>query len=162
MSDRTSHEALVASRAAKKDATREAIVRAMHAIERDLAEHGFYPLNDGKVTLTEVLSRAGVGTTTLRNKHHHATRKLVHDWLKNLSSDKATTKPKARKAATEKIAWFESALKKVNAEALKWRVERAGLLKQIEDLRQQIEKMKASEGSNVVGIRSRDDAIRHD
>jgi chromosome segregation ATPase len=154
------YDALVASRAAKKDATRNAIVAAMDAIERELAEHGFYPANDGKITLTEVLSRAGVGTTTLRNKHHHGTRDLVQEWLRRLSTQKATTKPKARKAASEKIAWFEDALRKVNAEALKWRTERAALIMEIQDLRSQIEKMRACMGSNVVGIRSRDDTSR--
>jgi uncharacterized coiled-coil DUF342 family protein len=132
----------------------------MEAIERELAEHGFYPANDGKVTLTEVLSRAGVGATTLRNKHHYGTRDLVQEWLRDLSTQKATTKPKARKAASEKIAWFEDALRKVNAEALKWRLERAALNKEIQDLRSQVEKMTGSTDSNVVGIRSRDETSR--
>jgi hypothetical protein len=157
---RSTYDALVSSRKAKKDATRSAVVEAMGAIEIELAEHGFYPKNDGKVTLTEVLFRAGVGATTLRNKHHYETRDLVKEWLKTLSTQKATTKPKARKAASEKIAWFENALKKVNAEALKWRNERAALTNEITGLRKQVEEMKAGEGGNVVGIRSRDDTSR--
>lgn len=158
----SSYDGLVASRKVTKDRTRAAILEAMKAIERDVAEHGFYPNNDGKVTLSEVLVRAGVGATTLRNKHHHETRELVQTWISKISAAEATTKPRARRAAREKIQWYEDALKRVNAEALKWRTERAALINEIEDLRAQIQSIKASIGSNVVGINANGDKSRRD
>ena len=155
MSSSPNFEPLIAGQRAKKDSTRERIVEAMRVIEQEISEHGLYPHNDGKVSLTEVARRAGVGSTTLRNAHHHETRERVQKWLKSLGPRAPTTAAKARKASREKIAWYEDALRKVNAEAIKWRTELAALQDENRQLREQINEMEARAGTSVVGIRSR-------
>lgn len=155
MSGRTSFGSIVATQKAHAESTKERILTAIQTIEREIVERGLYPENKGKVTLTEVARRAGVSAVTLRNKHHHETRGAVQKWLKQLKQRAPTTKATARKVTREKLAWYEDALRKVNAEALKWRAEIAALTEENERLRTQIASMKASNGANVVGIKSR-------
>jgi hypothetical protein len=113
------HDPLVKVQRARRDAKRESILAALRRIEQEIGDHGFYKENNGKVTLTKVARRAGVGVTTLRNRHHHETRDIVQDWLAALKQRAATTKPKARRATLEKINWYENALRKTDAEVSK-------------------------------------------
>ena len=155
MTSKSDYEALVRTQKAKKHATHEKVLEAIRAIEREIAEHGFYPANNGKVTLTEVAQRAGIGGTTLRNPHHHDTRKIIQNWLTQLKQSAATTKPKARAVAREKIVWFEEQMKKMNAEALNWRKEVTALTEEKLDLENQIKTMSSSSDTKVVGFKSR-------
>ncbi len=54
-----------------------------------------------------------------------------------------------------KLTWYEDALKKVNAEALKWRVELAALTHENEKLRNKITTLNPTADAKVVGINSR-------
>lgn len=149
-------DALAKTQRARKDATRERILAALRIMGREIQEQGSYPANGGRVTLAEVARRAGVSAVTLRNPHHHNTRDTVHDWLAQTKLLAPTTKPKARAAAREKIAWFEDALRTMNAEALRWRAELATLTEENQKLRSQIEHMKIAGDARVVGFKSRD------
>jgi hypothetical protein len=149
------YEPLIKAQRARGEATRKKVLAALRTIEREIDEHGLYPENNGKVTLTEVARRADVSAVTLRNQHHHQTRDIVQDWLAQLKQRAPTTKPKARTATRDKITWYEDALKKVNAEALKWRAELAALSQENEKLCNQIATMKTPDGAKVVGIKSR-------
>jgi hypothetical protein len=155
MTRKANYEPLVKTQQARGEATREKVLAALQTMEREIDEHGLYPENNGKVTLTEVARRAGVSAITLRNQHHHQTRDIVQDWLAKLKRRAPTTKLKARKAARDKITWYEDALKKVNFEALKWRVELAALTQENEKLRNQVVTLKAPADAKVVGIKSR-------
>jgi hypothetical protein len=155
MTRKTNSEPLVKAQQARGEATREKVLAALQTMEREIDKHGLYPNNDGKVTLTEVARRAGVSAITLRNKHHHQTRGIVQDWLTKLKRSAPTTKLKAQKATREKITWYEDALKKVNFEALKWRVELQALTQENEKLRNQVTTLQTPADAKVVGINSR-------
>lgn len=152
---RAHYEPLVKAQQARSEATRDKVLAALRTMEREIDEHGFYPENNGKVTLTEVARRADVSPITLRNQHHHQTRDIVQDWLAQLKQRAPITKPKARRAARVTLTWYEDALKKVNAEALKWRVELAALTHENEKLRKKITTLNPTADAKVVGINSR-------
>lgn len=84
----------------------------MGAIEQETEEHAFCPSNDGKVTLTEVAHRAGIGDTILRNQHHRETRDSAHKWLAKLNKSAATTAPKARAVAATRSNFMKTPLEK--------------------------------------------------
>jgi hypothetical protein len=155
MTRKTNYGPLVHAQRARGEATREKMLAAMRTIDRELDEHGLYLEDNGKVTLTEVARRAEVSAVTLRNRHHHQTRDMVRNWLAQLARRGATTKPRARKAARDKISWYEDALRKVNTEALKWRAELAALTQENENLRNQVAMIKNVDGARVIGIKSR-------
>ena len=107
----------------RKVETEAKVLETLSAIEDEINEHGAYPHNDGKLTLSEIARRAGIGGSTLRNRHHLATKKHVKSWLKKIGSHAPTTKRDAKAASAKKIAFYEDALRKVNTEALLWREE---------------------------------------
>jgi hypothetical protein len=149
------HDPLVKAQRARRDATRESVLAALRSIEQEISGRGFYQENNGKVTLTEVARRAGVGVTTLRNRHHHETRDIVQDWLGALKQRAATTKPKARRATLEKINWYdENALRKTDAEVSKLLEQMEKLTEENKKLREQMASMKSAEGATVVGFKS--------
>lgn len=152
MAGTSNHEALVRGERARKDQTREKVLAVLRTIEGEIAEHGFYPHNDGKINLQEVLRRAGVCATTLRNPHHHEVRDIVRDWLSQLKGRGApTTKPASRAAAHEKIAWYEEQLKLLAAEALTWRLQKESLMVENQKLPDQIVSFSPEHGK-VIGI----------
>lgn len=142
-----------------KAQTRALVLATLETIEEEVAAHGLYPQNDGKLTLSEVLSRAGLGATTLRNKHHHQTRKDVQDRLKMLAAKNVTTKLKARKATSDKISWFEASLKKANAAVMVVRAELTAKDVIIKKLEKQIKAISDSAPNNVVGIGLKNDKV---
>ena len=153
MTGTSQHAAMVRGQRARKDQTRERIFAALQTIEEELDKHGLYPNNNGKINLVEVQRRAGVGSTTLRNSHHHEVRKVVQDWLTQLKErGKPTSKPATQAVAQGKIAWYENQLKLLSADALTWRIQREALIKENQELRDQIVTFSAEQGK-IVGIR---------
>jgi AraC-like DNA-binding protein len=59
----------------------DAINAAQREIEAEIAEHGYYPKPGKRLTAREVCRRAGVGTSTLKNKTHEVTRSNLRTWL---------------------------------------------------------------------------------
>jgi hypothetical protein len=59
-------DAVVAYQADRKRKTIDAIELAKTTIERELAQHGYYPRNSGRLSKLEVLRRAGVSAQTLK------------------------------------------------------------------------------------------------
>jgi predicted RNA-binding protein YlqC (UPF0109 family) len=146
---------MVQGQIAKRDETRGRVLAALRTIEAEIAERGTYPHNDGKVNQVEVLRRAGVGSSTLRNPHHHETRDIVEDWLAQLKQRGApTSKLAARAAKQDKIHWYEEQLKLLSAEALKWRLQMEALEKENQELRERITTFTAERGK-VIGIHGR-------
>jgi hypothetical protein len=152
MAGKSNHEALVRGQRARKDRTRVRVLAALRTMEGEIAEHGLYPQNNCKINLLEVLRRAGVGTTTLRNPHHHEVRDIAQDWLAQLTGRGAsTTKPATRAAAHEKIAWYGEQSKLLSAEALTWRLQKESLMPENQKLQQQIVSFSPEHGK-VIGI----------
>ena len=133
----------------RKVETEAKVLETLSAIEDEINEHGAYPHNDGKLTLSEIARRAGIGGSTLRNRHHLATKKHVKSWLKKIGSHAPTTKRDAKAASAKKIAFYEDALRKVNTEALLWREELQTLRLENQQLREQLTAM-SKPSSNVV------------
>jgi len=127
---------------------------AMRTIEAEIKEHGTYPYNNGVLNMTEVCKRAGIGSTTLRNRHHHPIRDSVKRWLDSIEKRAATNLADVHAAHREKISFYEEALRKVNAEAVEWRAEMVILAEENRELREQIANM-TFEKATVVGIKQR-------
>ena len=133
----------------RKVETEAKILATLRIIEDEISERGVYPHNDGKLTLAEIARRAGVGGSTLRNRHHLATRIHVKSWLRKIGSQAPVTKRAAMAASAKKIAFYEDALRKVNTEALLWREELQALRLENQKLREQLSVM-SKPSSNVV------------
>ena len=130
---------MIRGQRARKDLTRERILAAQQTIETEISVHGFYPHNSGKVNLLEVLRRAGVGSTTLRNSHHHEVRKMVQNCLALLKKrDAPITKPANRTVVREKIVWYEEQLKLISADALTWQIQKESLVKENQHLKAKV------------------------
>ncbi len=84
--------------------TVERIAAAMRAIDAELAEHGYYPENGGRITRKELCRRAGLGESTLKNRTHVDTAAMVDRWLERLRKRAPTLKPKAEDAKQARIA----------------------------------------------------------
>lgn len=138
MSDKPTADALVRHQKQRKETTLERATSAMRTIEAEIKEHGTYPSNNGVINMTEVCKRAGIGSTTLRNKHHHPTRDIVKRWLVSIEQRAPTSMENMHGVHREKIKFYEEALRKVNAEAVEWRVELAALAEENRELREQI------------------------
>lgn len=133
----------------RKVETKAKILETLSIIEGEISEHGAHPHNGGKLTLVEIVRRAGVGESTLRNRHHLAIKGHVKSWLKKIGSEAPITKGAAKADSAKKVAFYEDALRKVNTEALLWREELQALRLENQRLRDQLSAM-SKPSSNVV------------
>lgn len=133
----------------RKIETEAKILETLRIIEDEINEDGVYPHNHGKLTLAEVARRAGVGESTLRNRHHLETKDHVKSWIKKIATRVPVTKSEAKAASMKKVAFYEDALRKVNTEAMLWREELQALKLENQQLREQLAAM-GKPFSNVV------------
>lgn len=126
---------LVASKEAQREETRRRIISIMRKIEDEIESNGFYPENKGKLTQREVCRRAGVGDTTLRNRHHHHTRELLKSWLREVARKFPTKTSSAERVLAQRVDNYRRREEKMCAEVLKLRAEREELLAIIESVR---------------------------
>lgn len=105
-----SSQDLLAYQARNRDRTVEKIKAAMAAIEAEIKKAGFYPENQGRVTIKEVCRRAGVGHSTLKNSAHRETVELVRRWLQRqrktapvVKADVENLKRQRHKALVEQV-----------------------------------------------------------
>ncbi len=66
---------------------------ARSMIEQEIEEFGYYPENDGRLNAKELCRRAGVGTSTLKNRTHESTRATVGRWLTRVKTTRPALKP---------------------------------------------------------------------
>lgn len=151
------HTRLIELQARRREETRSRVLTAMQTIDEEVEASGVYRQNDGKLNLAEVSRRAGVGVTTLRNSHHHETRSLVREWLTKYNATEPGPAVTSDSLPHRKISWYEQSLKKMNAEAVKWRVEIEQLRLENEELKRQVRGVGNQAKGRVVGIRSRKD-----
>lgn len=90
----------------RKAGTEAKILDTLSIIEDEISKHGAYPHNGGKLTLSEIARRAGIGGSTLRNRHHLVTRRHAKSWLKKIGSQTPVTKRAAKAASAKKIAFY--------------------------------------------------------
>jgi hypothetical protein len=62
----------------------ELLAEAKTTIEKEIDELGYYPRNQGKLTAKELVSRAGIGYSTLKNPTHKSTAASVKKWVKRM------------------------------------------------------------------------------
>ena len=93
--------------------TVERIETAMQSIDAELALHGYYPENGGRITRKELCRRAGLGESTLKNHTHADTVAAVDRWLKRLKKRVPTLKPQAEHAKQVRIADLAAQLDRI-------------------------------------------------
>lgn len=133
----------------RKVETEAKIIETLRIIEGEVNAHGVYPHNHGKLTLAEIARRAGIGESTLRNRHHLETKRHVKSWIRKIGSEAPIAKGCAKTATAKKVAFYEDALRKTNTEALLWREELQALKLENKQLREQLATMSIP-SSNVV------------
>lgn len=133
----------------------------MRDIQADVeANKGIYPLNDGRITLQEVLRRADLSSAALEKPHHSAFKGEVTDWVVGANKRIARGARTIRKAVTERVddanaeikairqAWTEAELEYVEGrgEVAKLTTENAALARQVQQLQAELA------GRNVIPI----------
>lgn len=140
--------------------SREAVLTAMRQIEAEIATRGYYCDSDDpdkhlRLSVSEVLRRAGVSEAYLRNPRNHDLRAIVQDWLHVQKEMFATSKPKGKKVRRDTIQFYEKALQKVSAEAVQWRATTDTLKKEIVNLEEEIANMRRSDKVVEIKLRSK-------
>ena len=154
--------------AGRKASTRERCEAAMRDIQADVeANDGIYPLNDGRITLQEVLRRAGLSSAALEKPHHRGFKGEVADWVAGANKRIARGARSIRKAVTARVddandeirairqAWTEAELEYVEG-----RAEVATLTTANAALHREVQRLKAElSGVNVVPLTSRKEDV---
>lgn len=152
--------------AQRKVSTRERCEGAMRDIQADVeANKGIYPLNDGRITLQEVLRRADLSSAALEKPHHRDFKGEVNDWIAGANKKIARGARTIRKVVTERVddanaeikairqAWTEAELEYVDGRAAvaKLTTENAALARQVKQLQAELA------GRNVIPMTSAKD-----
>ena len=116
-------EHLRAFQQGNKQGTIDKIVSAMQTIEAELEEHGYYPENQGRINRREVCRRAGVGSSTLKNKTHGETAARVNRWLIRVKKRAPTLKPKAEDAKHTRIVDLVAQLNRIAQHYNKFKIQ---------------------------------------
>jgi predicted RNase H-like nuclease (RuvC/YqgF family) len=147
----TKIQSLVAYQANQKQNTIDTIEAAKRAIESELAEHGYYPHNSGRISKLEVLRRAAVSAQTLKNATHKVTAEALDRWLRRIKKTAPTLKPQAQDAKANKIEALETRLAEVVAHYDRFKLEYNELLHRCEALETENAALKRqlAEASNV-------------
>lgn len=127
-------QSLVAYQTGQKQKTIAAIEAAKSMIESELAQHGYYPYNRGRLSKLEVLRRAAVSAQTLKNATHKETAAALDRWLKRLKKTAPTIKPQVEDAKANRIEALEKRLTDVVAHYDRFKLEHNELLYRCEDL----------------------------
>ncbi|TXM95307.1 hypothetical protein [Methylobacterium sp. WL116] len=147
--------------AKRKATTQERCSDAMRDIQADVeANKGIYPLNDGRITLQEVLRRADLSSAALEKPHHRAFKGEVADWVAGANKRIARGARTIRKVVTERVddanaqikairqAWTEAELEYVEGrdEVATLTTENAKLVREVQHLKAELA------GRNVIPI----------
>ncbi|MEJ5977582.1 hypothetical protein WG901_13110 [Novosphingobium sp. PS1R-30] len=140
-----------------KRRTDDRVREAMKVIEEEVGRAGCYSRNGGKITLVELLKRADVGSSTLRNQHHRQLRDEATAWLRKLGARSPVTAASARAAGQTKIAEYEQAMRKMTAQVavlLSEKAENKGIIERqaekIRRLEKQLREVARRDTSNVI------------
>ena len=141
--------------------TVEKVKAAIQTMDAELAEHGYYPHNDGRITRKEVCRRAGLGESTLKNRTHANTAVMVDRWLKRLRKRAPTLKPAAEGAKQARIASLTEQLHRIANQYNRFKIEYEQLQKtncELEEenivLKQQLATLQ-SEGYKIIALHTK-------
>lgn len=90
----------------KHRGSRTTLQELMRAIELEIdGNDGIYPYNDGKLTVDELLRRAGKSAAYLQKKipKIEALKKEVNEWIRRVKGQAAIGAPSVRKAVNERV-----------------------------------------------------------
>src|SRR4051794_22737568 len=81
----------------------ERLARAIESIRSDLSTRAKADGNPVRISAAEICRRAGVHAKTLNNKNHReTTRRMVHDFLKEMNATKGSGKRLPKRHVDEK------------------------------------------------------------
>ncbi len=112
---------IVKSARQRRQETEIKVRQAIADIEADMAANdGTYPENAGKVTLTEVFRRAGVGRTTLSGNHHRAFMTEIKAWVSARSTKRTPTQKMRAAEKVEEVEGLKQAIERLAADVQTW------------------------------------------
>lgn len=143
--------ALVESAHRRRDETGRKVWEAMARIDAEMAANGgVYPSNRGKVTLSEVFARAGVGRSTMGEPHHKGLIAEVKAWLGKKRKSGAVTRRDALARQRGAIEDLSTEVSRLAADAQAWAArceeaerEQARSAERIADLEAEIMRLRA-------------------
>lgn len=140
----------------------------MRDIQVDVeANKGIYSLNDGKITLQEVLRRAGLSSAALEKPHHRSFKVEVAGWIAGANKRIARGARSIRKIVTARVddandeiravrqAWTEAELEYVEG-----REEVATLTVQKAALQREVQRLKAELSGRDVSLLTGEREVR--
>lgn len=115
MTKRNTGAALTEHAHGRSDEVRVKLRDAMKKIELEIDENdGIYPLQGGRLSLSEVCRRAGVHKVTLQGPNHRDTSKAdVEAWIKRIKGTLITGRKSVRKTVTARANDWEAKYKDV-------------------------------------------------
>jgi hypothetical protein len=113
MTNRNTGAALIEHAHGRSEEVRVKLRDAMKKIELEIDENdGIYPLQGGRLSLSEVCRRAGVHKVTLQGPNHRDTSKTdVEAWIKRIKNTLITGRKTVRKKVTERANDWEAKYK---------------------------------------------------
>jgi hypothetical protein len=114
--------------------TVEKIEAAMGTVEAELASHGYYPENGGRLNRRELCRRAGLGESTLKNRTHADTATAVDHWLKRMKNRAPTLKPEVEDAKQARIVGLVAHLERIARHYNEFKIEHEKLQKKNAEL----------------------------
>lgn len=145
----------------KADHTRARIEAAKKKIERDIEKNdGLYPFAKGKLTVAEVLRRAGLSPASLQKAHHLEMREDLKTWIAERQAKLQRGVKSIRRAVTERVDAAKEDVKMLMQRYAEAELDYAARDREIADLKEKVKVLEAENtrlknataGSNVVAI----------
>lgn len=146
----------------RRDATHTRIHDAMATMEAEIeANGGVYPGNKGKITLSEVYARAGVGRSTMGEEHHKGLIAEVKAWIAKRRKVGPVVKKDVVLHQRDVMAALGARIEVLAADAQAWAAKCAEAEaaiaardRRIEDLEAEIERLRGA-GGKVTSLKGR-------
>lgn len=141
--------------------TVEKIEAAMGTVEAELARHGYYPENGGRLNRRELCRRAGLGKSTLKNRTHADTATAVDHWLKRMKNRAPTLKPEVEDAKQARIVGLVAQVERIARHYNDFKIEHEKLQRRNTELEEQNTALRhelrtlRDDSNGVIGLRSK-------
>lgn len=146
MTKRNTGTALTEHAHGRSDEVRVKLRAAMKKIELEIEENdGIYPLQGGRLSMSEVCRRAGVHKVTLQGPNHRDTSKVdVEAWIKRIKTTLITGRKSVRKTVTARANDWEAKYKDIARKFNEmYAIESIGKDKIIRELREKVGPLEA-------------------
>lgn len=148
--DRIVREGIEAA-ATKFNESRAIVLQAMRGIAAEIEKNGgLYPYANGRITVAEVLRRAGKSEAYLRRSGSQQLQNLRHEvtaWVARINTEIANGATVVREKITESILEAQSQLSKVRQAYAECELLLSETLAQLEACRREIEELKSQNAS---------------